>query len=82
MDYIGLLGSEDRARRFSEEVLDRLATFFGKDVDYDTDYVCITNILFWTDGNVLSPRVKSSQDDAGDDHDNHEYDDHIDSMRI
>ena len=40
MDYIGLLGYEDRARRFSEEVLDRLATFFGEDVDYDSDYVC------------------------------------------
>ena len=55
MDYLGLLGSEDRARRFSEEVLDR--------------YECITNI-------------QPSQDDTGDDHDNHEYDDHIDSKRI
>ena len=69
MDYLGLLGSEDRARRFSEEVLDRLATTFGKDVDYDNDYECITNI-------------QPSQDDTGDDHGNHEYDDHIDSMRI
>ena len=33
-------------------------------------------------GNVLSPGVKSSQDNTGEDHDNHKYDDHIDSMRI
>ena len=46
MDYLGILGSENRARRFSEEVLDRLAKIFGKCVDFDTDYVCITNILF------------------------------------
>ena len=33
MDYLGILGSENQARRFSEEVLDRLATIFGKCVD-------------------------------------------------
>ena len=29
MDYLGLLGSEDRARRFSEEVIDRKLNFFA-----------------------------------------------------
>ena len=29
VDYLGLLGSEDRARRFSEEVIDRKLNFFA-----------------------------------------------------
>ena len=35
VDYLGLLGSEDRARRFSEEVIDRKGFFF-----------CLTFFLF------------------------------------
>ena len=44
MDYLGLLGSEDRARRFSEEVLDRLATFLAKMLTMIM-IMCVSQIL-------------------------------------